>query len=80
MLAGANRQESHKGNLHTGQGTQGIPSGVGDVESSAVSAHANEDKGVQGHQTGNECVATPRGHHVTVEESTQSSPQDGTKL
>ena len=80
MLAGLNRQEPDKGNLHAGQGSKSIPRRVADVEAVAVAAHADEDKGVQGKDAGDEGVAAPRSHHVSVEESAESAPEHGAKL
>lgn len=80
MLASLDRQEADKGNLHAGKGSKGIPGGIADVETVAVAAHANKDKGVKGKDTGDEGITTPRGHHVPVEERAKGAPEHGTKL
>ena len=80
VLAGLDRQETHEGNLHAGKRSQGIPAAVADIESCAKSTHADEDEGVHGEQAGDEGIATPRRHHVSVEEGAESSPEHGTQL
>lgn len=80
MLASLDRQEANKWNLHAGQCSQSIPGGVADVEASAVPAHGDQDQRMHRQQAGNESVSTPRGHHVSVEERAESSPQHGAQL
>ena len=75
MLAGLDRQETHKRNLHAGQGSQGIPGRVRNIQPGAIASHADKDKGVEGEKAGNEGITTPRGNHITVEQSTESPPK-----
>ena len=80
VLARLDRQETDEWNLHAGQGSQSIPGSVADVETSAVSAHADQDKGMQWEETGDEGISAPRRHHVSVEQRAESAPQHGTQL
>lgn len=59
MITVADRKEADKGNLHAGKSAQRVPGRVADVEARAVSAHAEEDKDVEGEQVCNEDVSTP---------------------
>lgn len=80
MLTGADRRETDKWNLHSGNCTESIPGGIRNIKSAAVSAHADQDERVERHQTSDEGVTTPRGDHVSVEESAQRTPHDGAQL
>ena len=60
VLATADGQETDEGNLHTRKRTERIPRSVADVQSRAVSSHADQDESVQGQQVGDEDVSTPR--------------------
>lgn len=75
MLASLDRSESNKRNLHTGQRSQRVPGSVTDVETSAVSSHADKDKGVHGQQASNEGITAPRSHHVAIEKGTEGTPE-----
>lgn len=76
----ADRQETNKGDLHTSKRAQRVPGGVADVETRAVSSHAQQDKDVEREQVGDEDVTTPGRDHVTVEKSSKGTPHDGTLL
>lgn len=80
MLATPDGQESNEGNLHASQRSQGVPSGVADVQPRAETTHADQHKGVQRQQVCNENVSTPCADHVTVEESSQASPHNASDL
>lgn len=80
MLARANGQEVDEWDLHGSQHTDGIPSGVCDIESVAVSSRDAENNTMQGDKVSYEGIATPGGRHPVVEESTQASPQNGALL
>ena len=80
MLAGLDGQETDKGNLHAGQCSQCIPTGIRNVKPSAVAAHADENKGVKRKETGDEGITTPGSNHVTVKEGAKSSPEHGSEL
>lgn len=80
MLTGADGRETDEWDLHSGNCAESIPGGVRDIESAAVSTHADQDERVEGHQTSDEGVATPRSDHVSVEESAQRTPHDGAQL
>jgi hypothetical protein len=80
VLATPDGQESNKGNLHAGQRSKGVPSGVADIQSRAETTHADQHKGVQRQQVGNEDVSTPCADHVSVEESCQTSPHNASNL
>jgi hypothetical protein len=73
-------QESNEGDLHAGQRSQGVPSGVADVESRAETTHADQHKGVQRQQVCDEDVSTPCADHVTVEEGGKTSPHNASDL
>jgi hypothetical protein len=76
----ANGQEADKGNLHTGKRSKRIPGRVADVQTRAVSAHAQQDKDVQGEQVGDEDITTPGRDHVSVEQGGKGTPHDRTLL
>lgn len=80
MVAVADGQETNKGNLHARKRAERVPSGVADVQTRAVSAHAQQDKDVQREQVGDEDVTTPCRDHVSVEEGSKGTPHDGTLL
>lgn len=80
MLARLDWQEADKGNLHAGQCPQRIPSGIADIEAGAVPAHADENEGMHGEETGDEGVSTPRRHHVSVKQCAEGSPKHGAQL
>lgn len=80
VIAAPDWQETDEWNLHTCKRTETIPGGVADVQSGAVSAHADEHESVKGQQVGDEDVSTPCRHHVSVEKGSQSTPGDGTQL
>lgn len=80
MLGTANWQESNERNLHTSQRAKRIPSTISDVDSWAETAHENQDENVQWDQVGDEDVASPRGHHVAVEQRAKSAPECGAEL
>lgn len=80
MVAAPDGKETNKGDLHARERAESVPGGVADVESGAVPSHADQDKGVQRQQVGDEDVASPRRNHVSVEEGSQSTPGDGAQL
>ena len=80
VIAVANGQETDKGNLHAGKRAQRIPTCVADVQTRAVSAHAQQDKDVERKQVGDEDVSTPGRDHVSVKQCGESAPHDGTQL
>lgn len=80
VFAAPNGQESDERNLHAGKRTQRIPSGVANIEAWAVTAHADEHKGVQGKQVGNKNVSTPCRHHVAIEQRTEGAPESRANL
>ena len=80
MLAGFHGEKANKRNLHACKSTESIPSSIAHVETVAKSAHADQNKRMERKNTGNECIATPRSDHVSVKQSTQSTPQHGTEL
>lgn len=80
MLASLDGEEADKRNLHAGQCSQRVPGGVADIETRAVSAHADQGQSVHREETGDESVSTPRCHHVAVEQGTEGSPEHGTQL
>lgn len=80
MLAGLDRQKANKRNLHAGKRSQCIPCRVTDIEPCAVTAHADQNKGMQRKDTCDEGISTPGGHHVSIEQCAQSAPKHGAKL
>lgn len=80
MFAGLDGQEADEGNLHAPQRSKRIPCRVADVKTSAVASHADEDESVEGEETSNKGIASPRSYHVAVEQSAQRTPQHRSKL
>lgn len=80
MLATANWQKTDERNLHAGQRAECVPTAVADVESRAVSSHADQDKDVERDQVGDENVSAPSRNHVAVEQGTQCTPECGSEL
>ena len=80
MITVADGQETDKGNLHARKRAERVPGRVADVQTRAVSAHAQQNKDVQRKQVGDEDVTTPGRDHVSVEESSEGTPHDGTLL
>lgn len=78
MLASLDGAEADKGNLHAGQRAKRIPSRIADIEPGAVSAHADQDKGMHRQQASNEGVTSPRCHHVAIGESAKRTPKHRT--
>lgn len=76
MVTASNWQKSHKWNLHTGQSSQGVPGRIADVQSRAISSHTDEDEDVERDQVRDENISTPRRHHVSIEQCSQSSPHN----
>jgi hypothetical protein len=52
-------QESDEGDLHASKCSQSIPSGITDVNTGAVSSHADENKDMERNQVGDENISTP---------------------
>lgn len=80
MVTVADGKETDKGNLHARKRAERVPGGVADVQTRAVPAHAQQDKDVQREQVGDEDITTPGRDHVSVEESSEGAPHDGTLL
>jgi len=80
VVAVTNGQETDKGNLHARKRAQRVPGRVADVQTRAVSAHAQQNKDVQREQVGDEDVTTPGRDHVSVEEGSKGTPHDGALL
>jgi len=66
VLAGANRLESHEGDLHGEQQSEDIEGAVAGQQARGVPTHDEQHKDVQGDQVDDEHVASPRGDHVEV--------------
>lgn len=80
MLATPDRQEADERNLHAGKRAERIPRTVANIETRAVTTHADQYECVQGKQVGDEDVTAPCRHHVSVEKRSQCAPEDGSVL
>lgn len=80
MLGRSDWQETDEWNLHTGQRAESVPSAVSDVNARAKPTHQDQHEDVQRDQVGNEDVASPRGHHVSVKQGTERTPERRTEL
>ena len=78
MVGTPDGQESHKRNLHACNRSKRIPCRVADVQSRAVSPHADQDESVQWQHVCDEDISTPRCNHVSVEQCTERTPHDRT--
>lgn len=58
VLRGEEGEETDKGNLHRGEGSDGVKGGVGDVESGGVSSHEKEHEDVEREHVGDERIST----------------------
>ena len=80
MVTVADGQEADKRNLHACKRAERVPGRVADVQTRAISAHAQEDKDVEREQVGDEDVTTPGRDHVAVEEGSKGAPHDRSLL
>lgn len=80
MLVGLNCEKADKGNLEAGHCASSVPSCVADVETVAVTAHANESESMDGQETCNEGISTPRCNHVAVRQGAKTAPNHGAPL
>lgn len=80
MLAGLQGQEADEGDVVAGQGTDGVPGCVANVQPGAVTAHDEKGQGVERQQVGDEGISTPGCDHVAVEEGGSSTPEHRAEL
>src|SRR4051794_11398269 len=80
MLTATDWQEAHKGDLHACQCAKRKPSCIADVQSRAVSPHADQNEYVQRNQVRDEDIASPRRDHVSIEQSAEATPEGGSQL
>jgi len=73
-------QEADERNLHTGKRAKRIPRCIADIKPWAVPAHADQNKGMQRQQVGNEHISTPSRYHVSIEQRGQRAPEHGSIL
>jgi len=58
VLAGANRLESNERDLHAGEGSNGVPRAVSDIQTMGEAAHKHQHERVHGDHVGNEDIST----------------------
>jgi hypothetical protein len=58
VLGSEEGEEADEGDLHRGEGSDGVEGRVGDVEARGVTAHEEEDEHMEGKHVGDEGVST----------------------
>lgn len=80
MFTASDGKEPDERNLHACQSTEGVPSGVADVQPGAETTHADQNERMQRQKVGDEHVSAPSADHVTVEERSEATPHDASNL